>query len=233
MTPGGPDAAGCFSGSAIAVDEEHGTRVYVVYTGVVKNKEKETIPGEGLQELQCLAWSDDPNLERWTKQQDPILPRPPSGMKATGFRDPSVWRQGGWFYMTVGSGVERVGGCVLLYRSRDLKRWEYVHELANGQWNGRPTTNPYADGEMWECPEFFSLDGGHVLIYSILGKVFWQSGILDEANMKFKASRTGLLDLDAYYAPKTQLDAQGRRILGAGFRSGGQRLRCATLVGQA
>jgi len=66
---------------------------------------------------------------------------------------------------------------------------------------------------MWECPEFFPLDGGHVLIYSTLGKVFWQSGHLDEVAMKFTPNKTGLLDLDAFYAPKTQLDAQGRRIL--------------------
>ena len=31
--------------------------------------------------------------------------------------------------------------------------------------------------------------------------------------MKFKALKSGLLDLDAFYAPKTQLDAKGRRIL--------------------
>jgi beta-fructofuranosidase len=152
-------------------------------------------------------------LEHWTKQPQPILPLPPAGMTVTGFRDPSVWRQNGWFYMTVGSGVPKVGGCVLLYRSKDLKQWEYLHELTSGEWNGKPTPNPCADGEMWECPEFFALEGGHVLIYSTLGKVFWQSGVLDESTMKFKASKTGLLDLGAYYAPKTQLDAQGRRIL--------------------
>jgi beta-fructofuranosidase len=115
--------------------------------------------------------------------------------------------------MTVGSGVAKVGGCVLLYRSKDLRQWEYLHQLTSGEWNGKPTPNPCDDGEMWECPEFFALDGGHVLIYSTLGKVFWQSGKLDEATMKFAAIKTGELDLGAFYAPKTQLDAQGRRIL--------------------
>ena len=88
-----------------------------------------------------------------------------------------------------------------------------MHQLTNGEWSGKPTANPCDDGEMWECPEFFPLDGGHVLIYSTLGKVFWQSGTLDESSMKFTPEKTGLLDLDAFYAPKTQLDAQGRRIL--------------------
>lgn len=211
-TPGSADAYGCFSGSAIQVGE----RVYVVYTGT-----KESIPelatirdGQNrIQESQCLAWSDDPWLIQWAKAPQPIVPRPPEGMEITGFRDPSMWKQGEWYYMTVGSGVAKVGGCVLLYRSKDLKAWEYLHELTNGVWNGKLTANPCDDGEMWECPEFFALDGGHVLIYSTQGKVFWQSGVLDEKNMKFKGLKTGLLDLDAFYAPKTQLDAQGRRIL--------------------
>lgn len=211
-TAGGPDAYGCFSGSAIAV----GKRVYVVYTGTVESTPELATIRDGfnkIQESQCLAWSDDPSLIHWTKDPKPIVPLPPPGMKITGFRDPSAWRQGDWYYMTVGSGVAKVGGCILLYRSKDMKSWEYIHPLTSGTWSGKPTANPCDDGEMWECPEFFPLDGGHVLIYSTEGKVFWQSGRLDPQTMLFHPAKTGLLDLGAYYAPKTQLDAHGRRIL--------------------
>jgi beta-fructofuranosidase len=211
-TPGGPDSFGCFSGSAIAV----GKRVYVVYTGTQESTSDLATIRDGsnkIQESQCLAWSDDPELVTWTKYHQPIVRRPPEGMQITGFRDPSLWKRGDWYYMTVGSGVATVGGCVLLYRSKDLKNWEYLHPLTSGEWSGKLTANPCDDGEMWECPEFFPLDGKHVLIYSTLGKVFWQSGDLDEIAMKFTPKKTGLLDIDAFYAPKTQLDAQGRRIL--------------------
>ncbi len=211
-TPDGPDSYGCFSGSAIAVGE----RVYVVYTGTKESTpELATIrDGENkIQESQCLAYSDDPRLVTWTKLPKPIVPRPPEGLQITGFRDPSAWKLGDWYYMTIGSGIAGVGGCVLLYCSKDLRSWEYLRELTSGEWNGTKTANPCDDGEMWECPEFFALDGGHVLIYSTLGKVFWQSGELDATTMKFTAKKTGLLDLDAFYAPKTQLDARGRRIL--------------------
>lgn len=211
-TPGGPDSFGCFSGSAIAV----GKRVYVVYTGTRESTPELATIRDGsnkIQESQCLAWSDDPKLIAWTKDPEPIVARPPAGLDITGFRDPSAWKQGDWYYMTVGSGLARIGGCVLLYRSKDLKQWEYLHELTSGSWNGVVTANPCDDGQMWECPEFFPLDGGHVLIYSTLGKVFWESGALDEATMKFTPQRKGLLDLDAFYAPKTQRDALGRRIL--------------------
>jgi beta-fructofuranosidase len=218
-TPGSPDSFGCFSGSAIAI----GKRVYAVYTATQKSDDNHATIRDGannIQESQCLAWSDDPMLVKWQKDATPIIPAPPAGMKITGFRDPSVWRSGEWYYMTVGSGIERVGGCVLLYRSKaglrtdkELKQWEYMHPLTSGTWNGVKTANPCGDGEMWECPEFFPLDGGHVLIYSTLGKVFWQSGKLDETTMKFTPKKTGELDWGAFYAPKTQLDAQGRRIL--------------------
>lgn len=214
-TPGSPDSFGCFSGSAIQV----GTRVYQVYTGTrLASNELATIRDgtNNIQESQCLAYSDDASLVHWTKLPQPIVPMPPEGINITGFRDPSAWKQDGWYYMTVASGEAEVGGCVLLYRTRNLedpKSWEYLHKLVSGEWNGRKTANPCDDGEMWECPDFFALDGGHVLIYSTLGKVLWQSGKMDRATMKFTPAKTGELDLGAYYAPKTQLDAHGRRIL--------------------
>jgi len=79
---------------------------------------------------------------------------------------------------------------------------------------------------MWECPDFFPLTdtatkaAKHVLIHSAEGKVLWQSGVLDQATMRFQPGKSGELDYGrvasnrvTYYAPKTQLDAKGNRIL--------------------
>jgi beta-fructofuranosidase len=66
---------------------------------------------------------------------------------------------------------------------------------------------------MWECPDFFPLDGKHVLIHSTERRTLWQIGTLDTATMLFHAENEGLLDEGAYYAPKSQLDAKGNRIL--------------------
>jgi beta-fructofuranosidase len=120
--------------------------------------------------------------------------------------------------MTVGSGVRHKGGCVLLYRSaghgpQALRAWEYLHPLYQGEWNGKVTPDSVDSGEMWECPEFFPLGDHHVLIYSSERKVYWVSGHLDKKTMTFTKQRQGLLDGGTYYAPKTQLDARGRRIL--------------------
>jgi len=211
-TPGGPDAAGCFTGSAI-VDKG---RVAVLYTGIIEAPPvgaAVTDAANRRRESQCLAFADDPKLIHWTKVPQPVIPEPPAGMAVTGFRDPSAWKQGDWYYMTVGSGIPNVGGTVLLYRSQDLRQWSYMHFLARGKWNGNGGKNVVASGEMWECPEFFPLGEKHVLIYSSEGKVFWQAGTLDQETMQFESEHDGLLDLGSFYAPKTQLDAKGRRIL--------------------
>jgi beta-fructofuranosidase len=214
-TPGGPDSFGCFSGSAF----RRGQRVYQVYTGTRKSDDAHATIRDGandIQESQCLAYSDDPRLVHWTKLKQPVIAAPPEGMAITGFRDPSLFELNDSVYITVGSGEAKVGGCVLLYRatSDDLTQWEYLHQLTSGAWNGHPTANPCDDGEMWECPDFFPLGRAHVLIYSTLDKVFWQTGEFDPVALKFTPQQSGELDLGgAFYAPKTQLDAHGRRVL--------------------
>lgn len=210
--PEGIDSYGVFSGSCFPV----GKRVYAVYTATaISDAAHATTHGNpNIRESQRLAYSDDPMLLRWTKQADAIVPAPPPSLReVTGFRDPSIWRQGDNYYMTVGAGETGVGGCVLLYQSPDLRQWTYLHKLAEGDWRGTVQEDKVSSGEMWECPDFFALDGAHVLIYSTAGKVYWQSGHLDEEGMRFHPNRIGLLDLGAYYAPKTQLDANGNRIL--------------------
>jgi beta-fructofuranosidase len=144
-------------------------------------------------------------------------------MKVVGFRDPSPWRasnarhdgqhDGDPWYLIVASGERGAGGRVLLYRSSDFRHWEYLHPMAQGKPNGKQGTDPVDSGEMWECPDFFPLDGKHVLIHSTERRTLWQIGTLDPATLLFHAENEGLLDEGAYYAPKSQLDAHGNRIL--------------------
>lgn len=211
-TPGGPDAGGCFSGTSVVQDGV----VTAIYTGVVPAPEDRATIRDGahsLRESQCLVTTRDPELRLWSKLPKPVIAAPPAHMKVTGFRDPSPWRLGEWWYMTVGSGIPKQGGVVLLYRSKDLRNWEYLHIVASGQGTGIDTPNKVDSGDMWECPDLFLLDGQHVLIYSTAGKACWQSGELDPKEMLFHPKRTGVLDYGSYYAPKTQLDKAGQRIL--------------------
>ena len=222
-TPGGPDADGCFSGTAVV---RNGVATFI-YTGVQKSSPAEATLRDGhndFRETQLYATSTDANLLHWTKRATPVIATPPKGLEVTGFRDPAPWWQSdgkgnGTWYMAVGSGEKGKGGAVLLYNSPDLENWEYQHMLTshamqnNGASTSSDATNPVDSGDMWECPDFFALNGKHVLIYSTQGKVLWQTGELDEREMIFHPQQSGILDYGSFYAPKTQLDKAGNRIL--------------------
>jgi len=189
-TPGGYDKDGVFSGCMV-VDGDTPT---IVYTG--------TQP-----EVQAIATSNHPQLETWTKYEgNPVIPAPPAGMETTGFRDPFVWREGDDCLMVVGSGVKRKGGSILLYRSPDLRKWEYLHPLVE--------SSDLALGKMWECPNFFPLGDKHVLLISPqpLKKALYAVGTY--ADRRFTIERTGSLDDGGhFYAPQVFLDGSNRRVM--------------------
>jgi beta-fructofuranosidase len=210
-TPGWDDADGCFTGSAV---NDHGTAT-ILYTGVKTTSANRATLRDGhnnFREVQCLATSADPQLRTWTKWKQPVI-QPPNDPTLAGFRDPFLWREKNDWLLGVASGHFKKGGCVLLYRSKDLRNWEPLHELAAQPWTEKESINPVDSGEMWECPDFFPLGKKHVLLYSTAGKVLWESGELDPKELKFHSQRRGILDHGAYYAQKTQLDAHGNRIL--------------------
>jgi beta-fructofuranosidase len=161
--------------------------------------------------MQCMATSRD-GLRTWRKRPEPVIKAPPEGMKVTGFRDPVVWREGSGWKMTVGSGEAAVGPAVLLYRSNDLENWTYMGPLYQPHVTPFATPIGVADGMMWECPDFFELDGKHVLITSGRG-THYMIGSYDGAH--FQPERSGLLDFGESYAPRTMKDADGNRILWA------------------
>ncbi len=211
-TPGGPDSAGCFTGTAAV---QNG-RVELMYTGVRAVPVNQATIKDGhppLRESQCLAVAADPQLKTWTKLPKPVIADPPPGLQVNGFRDPSPWRHDDWWYTVIATGIANQGGAVLLYRSKDLRSWEYMHILARRDRSGLAGLDPFDPWEVWECPEFFPLGDRHVLIFSTAGKTFWQSGKLDQAAMIFQPERAGIVDYGAFYAAKTQLDKAGNRIL--------------------
>ncbi|QHS50828.1 glycoside hydrolase family 32 protein [Edaphobacter sp. 12200R-103] len=205
-TPGGPDEEGVFSGTAFVQDG----RVGMMYTGVKKSLLRDaTIKDSSLRETQCIAFANDEELSSFTKVAEPVIATPPVGMQVNGFRDPSPWRQGDWWYTPIASGFPDIGGAILLYRSKDLRSWEFVKVFAQRE----PSFEAYIPWDVWECPEFFSLGDRHVLLFSTMGKAFWQTGQFDSETLTFTPEQMGILDYGSYYAPKTQLDASGNRIL--------------------
>lgn len=198
-TPGGLDADGCWSGCAVDVE---GTPT-LFYTGVSPQR-------------QLLATGSS-DLLHWRKHPEALISAPPPDFD-TGpyqdFRDPYVWRAEDGWYMAVGSLNVGEGGVVLLYRSQDLLHWDYLHPLLRAD---EVRAFPIWPGSMWECPNFFPLGGGHVLILSVWDHqktcypvVF--SG--DYVVQHFTPRRQGRVDWGSYfYAPQVMRDAQGRALM--------------------
>lgn len=210
-SPHGWDRDGVFSG-CIVLD---GATPTAIYTGVgPTDTPAEATLKDGQhtwREVQCLATSHDADLRRWQKVPDPIIARPPAGLTVTGFRDPCVWREGNEWRMALGSGFTGKGGAILLYSSLNLRQWTYLNPLIEGNSNGQSGTNPVDTGDMWECPDFFPLGDRHVLLISTMGKVFWKSGRYD--GKRFTAEKEGVADYGAYYAQRSMLDRDGKRVL--------------------
>jgi beta-fructofuranosidase len=190
-TPGAPDADGCWSGCIV---DDNGVPT-MIYTGMRDPKQRP-----------CLATSAD-DLLTWTKYAgNPLIAAPPPEMDQIDFRDHSVWNEDGIWYQVIGSSVPSVGGAALLYRSRDLRDWEYLHPLCTG--DKRET------GTMWECPDFFPLGEKHILVLSPipLRKSIYLVGTY--AEHRFTPARIGEVDVGGhFYAPQTLRDDHGRRIM--------------------
>jgi beta-fructofuranosidase len=217
-TPGGPDADGCWSGCAV----DAGGTPTLIYTGVVKDPAYQA----GYRQTQCLAVSND-DLRTWRKDPgNPVIPGLPAEYdgKVTGFRDPYAWREDDGWACVVGSGVASVGGHILLYRSPDLRRWEYVGLLYSRSCR---ETSPVWTGSIFECPQFFPLGDRYVLIFAVWDQAHLHHTVVmvgDFDGRVFTPHDMRRLDLGPdLYAPAIMRDDAGRHILWGWVREARQR----------
>ncbi|MCB0113000.1 MAG: glycoside hydrolase family 32 protein [Caldilineaceae bacterium] len=201
-TDGGIDDGGCWSGCAVNL----GDHVRLFYTGVRP-------------QVVCTATSADADLSTWRKDPQSLIDGPPPTVNAgerADFRDPYVWREDDGWYMVMGSREEGEGGLALLYRSDDLCEWTYLHPLLVGDPSIR---DPFWPGTMWECPNFFYVEGLPVLMVSVQDKgkgelrypAFYAG---DLADWRLVPSQLGKIDHgDTFYAPLTMKDDQGRMLM--------------------
>ncbi|KAJ2945847.1 hypothetical protein O0L34_g4753 [Tuta absoluta] len=142
-----PEEENCFSGSAV-VD---GNNLTLIYTAHIET------PNEVANQSQYLAFSSDGvNFEKY--EGNPVIAAAPNG--SPDFRDPKAWKYESHWYVVIGSKTDDNRGRVLLYRSVDMINWEFLTVLGESDGNL---------GYMWECPDFFELDGKFVLLMSPQG----------------------------------------------------------------
>src|SRR5919202_458620 len=205
-TPGGPDEDGCWSGCAV---NDAGVPT-LIYTGT-----------QASWQHACIATSVD-DLLTWQKYPgNPVIAAPPAGLDLEGFRDHSAWKEGDTWYQVIGAGIKGVGGTALLYRSPDLRTWEYLHPLCTGD---KRRTEPIWTGSMWECPDFFRLGDRQVLIVSVWDQeeLYYPAYATGRyAGHRFMPEQEGMVDLGrSFYAPQSFADDRGRRIMFGWLREG-------------
>ena len=205
------DFYGCFSGSSVEMDDG---RHLIMYTGVRKeggNVGKEV-------QTQCLAVGDGLNYKKY--KGNPVLDESclPKGMSRYNFRDPKVWRTPDGAYRCIaGTCDDEQLGSLLLFSSPDGFNWHFESVFAEN--DGRL-------GCMWECPDFFQMDGKDVLLVSpqyMLPEGFeyhngngtvCMTGRFDEREKKFIPEHDQAIDYGIdFYAPQTVLTPDGRRVM--------------------
>ena len=205
------DKDGCFSGSAVQLDDG---RQLLMYTGV---REERQADGSLKQyQTQCLAVGDGTDYEKY--EGNPVITAAdlPRGGSEVDFRDPRIWREADGYYAVVGNRPADGSGSILLFHSEDAFHWQY---------RGRVASNHNQYGRMWECPDFFRLDGKDVLFVSPqemrpIGLEFHAGNgtvcMIGEADEKKHLIRENVHAIDYgidFYAPQTLLTPDGRRIM--------------------
>ncbi len=207
------DKDGCFSGSAVTLPD--GSQM-LLYTGVMREPQADG----SFQDVQtqCIAIGDGRDYEKILN--NPVLTEKdlPEGGSRYDFRDPKVWLgEDGVYYCVVGNCTEDHDGQILLYSSADGICWKYESILAKN--NGR-------FGRMWECPDFFEMDGKHMIITSpqdMLPEGFEYHngngtlcliGNYDRETKTFLEEHDQTVDYGIdFYAPQTILTPDGRRVM--------------------
>ena len=205
------DMGGCFSGSALEYDGKH----VIMYTGVLDNKDEN---GERVvRQTQCIAIGNGENYEKL--ECNPVITHEmlPEGSSLEDFRDPKIWKEGEEFYCVVASRSNDGSGQILMYKSNNLKEWEFVTIVDNSK---------NKVGRMWECPDLFSLNGKNVLIISPQEVKATKEGFHNGSNTayliekydneknSFERESCNVIDFGLdFYAPQTLESTDGRRIM--------------------
>ncbi len=207
------DKDGCFSGSAIVLPDG---RHLLMYTGVAKEHQANDVFGDV--QTQCIAIGDGVDYEKY--EMNPVLDAKdiPEGASKADFRDPKMWQdRDGTYYCVAGNRPADGSGQILLYESKDGLKWNFKSILAE---------NKNRFGKMWECPDFFELDGTWVLLTSpqdMLPKGFEYhngngtlclTGDFDKETGAFTEKTNQAIDYGIdFYAPQTVITPDGRRVM--------------------
>ena len=142
------------------------------YTGVSKDKNG----GCNLQN-QCMAIGNGVSYKKL--KNNPVLTGAvmPEGFSHIDFRDPKVWEEDGIYYMLTCSRDAQNKGMIALFSNSEIHQYLEKTELteqeteafekAAGCWKHEGVFAEHMErlGSVWECPDYFRLDGKDVLLF--------------------------------------------------------------------
>lgn len=211
------DKDGCFSGSAIVKDDI----LWLMYTGNVVNNDGT------VEQIQNMAYSKD-GIHFEKIQENPVATGAilPAELVAADFRDPKLFEKDGRYYAVVAAKHKDEIGTVVLLGTDDLIKWNFESIFLKGQSH---------QGFMWECPDFFELDGQ---AYITVSPMRYQRTEEDFINLNSTVAIAGQVDWDKkifvqtavseidhghdFYAPQSLLDDKEQRIIIAWMHNWGR-----------
>lgn len=209
LAPDSPnDHAGCFSGSAITLPSGEQLLMYTSVRQIERT-------GQTAQE-QSIALGDGHNYEKLNENPVLTIKDLPEGFLVGDFRDPKIFMHNNMYYSVVVARHEDYLGCILLFESSDALSWKFVSILDK------------SDGElgnMWECPDYFNLNGKDVLLFSPQevsakgefadgNQTAFFTGKMDFESFSWKRDKIQIVDYgNTFYAPQTTTSPDGRQII--------------------
>lgn len=188
--PGDPDK-GIFSGNAFVNKNGQATILY-----------------HGVKAGNCIATSNDPDLDFWQKSPaNPIVPIPKEGEPEYGKYyswDPHGWLDGDTYYAIFG------GKKATLFQSHNLSAWQYVGDFLA---HNMPDVKDFED---ISCPDFFKL-GDKWMLLCISHSIGCRYYLGEYKNNTFYPDHHERMNWGggACFAPESLIDPQGRRIFWA------------------
>ena len=210
------DRNGIFSGSALELDGELAL-YYSAVRYLKEDGENIHVPvDDAFETSQAMLISPDGiRFDNWNGKRQ-ILPviREDETADSRHTRDPKVWEHNGIYYMALGSTYRDQTGRIVFYRSFDGKNWEYLNQYQSEKY-----------GRVIECPDIFEVDGRYIFAGSPMyitedGYDYSHQAVCAPAIFRPETCELKLPDsyqfidcgLD-FYAPQTNVDASGRRVM--------------------
>ncbi|HFI0455220.1 TPA: glycoside hydrolase family 32 protein [Streptococcus suis] len=213
------DKDGCFSGSAIVKDDT----LWLMYTGHIVDEDG------SVRQVQNMAYSTD-GIHFEKIAQNPVATAEglPGEVIANDFRDPKIFERDGRYYSVVATKHKDGVGCIVLLGSDNLLDWQFESIFLKGQAH---------QGHVWECPDYFEVDGQDYLIVSPMR---YQKEDNDFVNINSNIFVTGHVDWDKkvfvadsfkeidhghdFYAAQTTQGPEGERVMIAWMHTWGRTL---------